>query len=72
MTRGRIPVCKCCGSLSASSLCGPCGSHHTQRLAAAQAAVLALWGTAGLAQWQTEIRVRRLAGRRRTAERPTS
>jgi len=62
-----------------STYCGPCGADHVRHVAVAEAAVLALWGTAGLTQWQTELRTRRLAagrttrpGRNATTERTTS
>jgi hypothetical protein len=49
MTRGRrFSTCRCCGALAASVYCDGCGAHHTQRAAVAEAAVLALWGTAGI------------------------
>lgn len=70
--RRRGPTCRCCGMPAESTYCGPCGADHVRHAAVAQAAVLALWGSAGLTQWQTELRARRLAGRRRTAERTTS
>jgi hypothetical protein len=62
----RFTTCRCCGGFASSAYCSGCGAHNTQRLAVAQAAVLALWGTAGLARWQTELRARRLSARRTT------
>ena len=66
MTRRRGPTCRCCGALAASAYCDNCGGHHTQRAAVAQAAIVAIWGTAGLTRYQTEVRAGRLAGRRTT------
>jgi hypothetical protein len=34
----------------------PCGADHIRHAAVAQAVILALWGTAGLTRYQTEIR----------------
>ena len=64
--RRRFTTCRCCGGLTASSLCDPCGSHHAQRIAVVQAAILALWGSAGAVRYETELRARRLASRRAT------
>ncbi len=63
MTR-RFTTCKCCGGFSASAYCDGCGAHHVQRAAVVQAVIRALWGSAGLTQYETEVRGRRLATRR--------
>lgn len=64
MTRRRSPVCRCCGALAASAYCDQCGTHLVQRAAIVQAAVAAIWGTAGVTKFQTEMRARRLVARR--------
>jgi hypothetical protein len=69
MTPARFSPCRCCGTLCASAYCDGCGAHHTQRIAVAEAAVAAIWGTAGLTRFKTELRVRRIAGRRTTTRR---
>ena len=69
MIRGRIPVCKCCGSLSPSAYCDGCGAHHTQRIAVVHAAIVALWGSVGLTRYQTEVRAQRLSARRARSRR---
>ena len=71
MTRGRFSTCKCCGALAASAYCDGCVAHHTRRIAVAQAAIVAIWGTAGLARYQTEVRVQRLSGRHTGRQRST-
>ena len=49
-----------------STYCGPRGADHVRYAAAVQAVILAIWGTAGLASYETELRARRLARRRAT------
>ncbi len=47
-----------------STYCGPCGADHVRHAAAVQAAIVAIWGSAGLASYETELRAQRLARRR--------
>jgi len=62
----RFTTCKCCGGLTSSAYCDRCGAHHTHHAALVQAVIRALWGSAGLTQYQTEMRGRRLAKQRAT------
>ena len=64
MTPARFSPCRCCGALAASAYCDGCGAHHTQRIAVAEAAVAAIWGTAGLTRFKADLRARRLTVRR--------
>ena len=66
MTRNRGPRCRCCGMPAESTYCGPCGANHVRHAAVVHAVILAIWGTAGLASYETELRAQRLARRRAT------
>jgi len=68
MTARRFSTCRCCGGLSASSLCDGCGDYYARRLAVTQAAVAAIWGADGVARFKTELRARRLGVRRTTKQ----
>ena len=47
-----------------SIYCGPCGAGcHVRHAATVQAAIVAIWGTAGLTRYQAEARVQRLFAR---------
>lgn len=70
MTRRRGPTCRCCGMPAESAYCGPCGANHIRHATTVRAAILAIWGTAGLARYETELRAQRLTkrpGRKRRA-----
>ena len=69
MTRNRGARCRCCGMPAESTYCGPCGADHVRHAAIVQAAIVALWGSAGLARYQTDVRAQRLAKRRATKPR---
>ena len=62
--RRRFSTCRCCGGLAASAFCDQCGAYHVQRAALVQAVILALWGSAGLTRYQTEMQAQRLSARR--------
>jgi hypothetical protein len=47
-----------------STYCGPCGSRHVQHANAVIDVIRALWGKAGVQQYQTAVRAQRLAARR--------
>jgi hypothetical protein len=66
MTRGRFSTCRCCGALTTSAYCDACGRHRAQRDTVVHDVVTALWGKAGAASFQTELRARRLTARRAT------
>ena len=66
MTRNRGPWCRCRGMPAENTHCGLCGADHVRHVAAVQAAIVALWGSAGLTLYQTEVRAQRLSSARRT------
>ena len=46
-----------------TTYCGPCGANHVRHAATVQAAIVAIWGTAGLTRYQAEARLQRLFAR---------
>ena len=62
--RARRRICRCCGDPAESSYCCPCGARHVKHARVVLFIIRALWGSAGVAQYQTALAARRLAARR--------